>query len=114
MIPPPPRSTLFPYTTLFRSRRPLPDELKQLSGAPSVRGLEAELSLNLLARAHALALRHAEVAEQHSAVICEHGVVLREQQPRPGLESHPKDRVRRRHDRHAHRHHLDQTASKPI
>src|SRR5205809_5385948 len=24
MIPPPPRSTLFPYTTLFRSGRPLP------------------------------------------------------------------------------------------
>src|SRR5438034_4841991 len=24
MIPPPPRSTLFPYTTLFRSRRSLP------------------------------------------------------------------------------------------
>src|SRR5438094_2474869 len=23
MIPPPPRSTLFPYTTLFRSRQPL-------------------------------------------------------------------------------------------
>src|SRR5207249_12261911 len=27
MIPPPPRSTLFPYTTLFRSRDPEPEAL---------------------------------------------------------------------------------------
>src|SRR5256885_11457706 len=27
MIPPPPRSTLFPYTTLFRSRRVVPGQL---------------------------------------------------------------------------------------
>src|SRR5690348_17502977 len=26
MLRPPPRSTLFPYTTLFRSRKPVPDD----------------------------------------------------------------------------------------
>src|SRR5436305_4144928 len=33
MIPPPPRSTLFPYTTLFRSRQDLRQLRKALFGA---------------------------------------------------------------------------------
>src|SRR5438477_7781128 len=37
MIRPPPRSTLFPYTTLFRS--PLAGRPPPLSGAPSEHGL---------------------------------------------------------------------------
>src|SRR5688572_31433636 len=40
MIPPPPRSTLFPYTTLFRSRRPPPAPLgygPKARSAPSPR-----------------------------------------------------------------------------
>src|SRR5438309_8657280 len=32
MIPPPPRSTLFPYTTLFRSRAAAPDSWRSLRG----------------------------------------------------------------------------------
>src|SRR5947207_10855870 len=41
MLPPPPRSTLFPYTTLFRSTRKregnLPESERQTEGALSIR-----------------------------------------------------------------------------
>src|SRR5436189_3017157 len=37
MIRPPPRSTLFPYTTLFRSRR-VPDPLRAHAGPPGLQG----------------------------------------------------------------------------
>src|SRR5690554_7423124 len=40
MIPPPPTSTLFPYTTLFRSIRPhLPAVVAELHGLPPFLGL---------------------------------------------------------------------------
>src|SRR5438045_9532183 len=39
MLPPPPRSTLFPYTTLFRSVRPRPLGAQ----APGQRGLQEHL-----------------------------------------------------------------------
>src|SRR3712207_9310718 len=38
MIRRPPRSTLFPYTTLFRSRDGQPDRLRRLSAADPVQG----------------------------------------------------------------------------
>src|SRR3712207_7636413 len=44
MIRRPPRSTLFPYTTLFRSRRPAPGARRPLAGAgdPAVLAPDAE------------------------------------------------------------------------
>src|SRR3712207_9571825 len=40
MIRRPPRSTLFPYTTLFRSTGPRPDDLPGLEDVRGVRALE--------------------------------------------------------------------------
>src|SRR6266498_5118562 len=42
MIRRPPRSTLFPYTTLFRSSRPHPDERPRRRGAQGRRGRRSE------------------------------------------------------------------------
>src|SRR5438094_6756425 len=39
MLPPPPRSTLFPYTTLFRSLLSGPSFRAELFGSPVVEGL---------------------------------------------------------------------------
>src|SRR5947208_12576996 len=51
MIRPPPRSTLFPYTTLFRSSGPLPGHLR-LAGVDERhgQGLDGELSFELSSR----------------------------------------------------------------
>src|SRR5207249_12138640 len=40
LLPPPPISTLFPYTTLFRSRAPRPEWLEPLSPFPICLGLD--------------------------------------------------------------------------
>src|SRR2546430_3769258 len=39
MIRRPPRSTLFPYTTLFRSRYPIRQVVERASGVPATAGL---------------------------------------------------------------------------
>src|SRR2546426_1130009 len=47
MIRRPPRSTLFPYTTLFRSLRPRHDVGRQLVGARDPRAADLELAQRL-------------------------------------------------------------------
>src|SRR5437899_8201321 len=59
MIRRPPRSTLFPYTTLFRSRRPrLPDEGEEAGEGP--RGVPAGGRRRLASDVH-----HAPASEPH-------------------------------------------------
>src|SRR5688572_31858905 len=62
MIRRPPRSTLFPYTTLFRSERQRQREVgDQIDAAPAREPLEQRRSNGLDARRH---LRHAPRAER--------------------------------------------------
>src|SRR5690348_17878144 len=51
MIPPPPRSTLFPYTTLFRSLNP---------NVKKVRADQKAYLENILAQQHGSVLEHAQ------------------------------------------------------
>src|SRR5947207_8584682 len=69
MIRRPPRSTLFPYTTLFRSRHPA-QELRgvprQQVGVPGERGVE----LPVLVAAHARSEEHTSELQSHSDLVC--------------------------------------------
>src|SRR2546422_8045753 len=56
MIRRPPRSTLFPYTTLFRSRRP-----------PQPVGAERAMKVLVLALEDAVALAHRGRSEEHTS-----------------------------------------------
>src|SRR5688572_30921018 len=56
MVRPTTRSTLFPYTTLFRSRRP------EARGVGQVEGLGAELQVPVAAHVEALGERRVDVA----------------------------------------------------
>src|SRR5256885_16079160 len=73
MIRPPPRSTLFPYTTLFRSQRPA---VADTGGAAVADGVEAKLL---------------EVAEQSRAVqiVGHHPGARRQAGLHPGLGHEP-------------------------
>src|SRR2546428_9505215 len=75
MIRRPPRSTLFPYTTLFRSReaRPIPRVLVQGEGT----GIPGAKALRLVIEAH----RHA-VVPQRAALGALHGAPQRHGLPR--------------------------------
>src|SRR5437868_11424734 len=52
MIPPPPRSTLFPYTTLFRSRNDVPRDRRHVAGLRRHQSIDRALAefLGLLAQ----------------------------------------------------------------
>src|SRR5438093_8697963 len=70
----PPRSTLFPYTTLFRSHREHPVEPGERVGPPPLEGLERQLGVGAGSESHPLrfelALEFREVvdrSEEHTS-----------------------------------------------
>src|SRR5687768_18273624 len=65
MIPPPPRSTLFPYTTLFRSLR----QRRYASTRDVVRGLHELAQVRML---FAAATRDGGKRQRHGEVTCLH------------------------------------------
>src|SRR5437773_11599991 len=96
MIRPPPRSTLFPYTTLFRShhvRQPLePGHRADLAGLAHARGERArevvELLVGEIERDHVLALP-ARARADHEERLLELGPhALRRRQEAPGVADH--------------------------
>src|SRR6266581_9710140 len=71
MIRPPPRSTLFPYTTLFRSAAEAPRDLVEERGVEIdlLVGRAIERPHGALCGAAASGLRHAAVEHQHRRAI---------------------------------------------
>src|SRR5947208_12564469 len=65
MIPPPPRSTLFPYTTLFRSREPPGFFLPERNGV--LHHLAPERHQLRAAAVHAEFGAHADRSEEHTS-----------------------------------------------
>src|SRR5947207_5152999 len=72
MIRRPPRSTLFPYTTLFRSRHP--NEVEQRDQHPDALGAEprqpAEREFALLLAAEQRSEEHTSELQSHSDLVC--------------------------------------------
>src|SRR5690242_21907614 len=70
----PPRSTLFPYTTLFRSQRPRPSRLPHLAGR--ARHPVRTRSFRVLARRHGRILppsrseEHTSELQSHVNLVC--------------------------------------------
>src|SRR5438034_2524297 len=64
MIRPPPRSTLFPYTTLFRSRDAVDEARPRLLGHEAHRGVVDDL--DLLHRSE----EHTSELQSHSDLVC--------------------------------------------
>src|SRR4051812_49785114 len=72
MIRHPPRSTLFPYTTLFRSQRPTLQRVEQRPGA-DVDGRMARLrraSRARLGRRHLRSEEHTSELQSHVNIVC--------------------------------------------
>src|SRR5438132_10494339 len=75
MIRRPPRSTLFPYTTLFRSRRaggrvhPLPGRHADVQGLPRLPGFHLHLS-ERHGRARHRSEEHTSELQSHSDLVC--------------------------------------------
>src|SRR3989475_6827576 len=108
MIRRPPRSTLFPYTTLFRSLGGGVDPLLELRVAPEEEGLEAPPVLRLgleelehLGRLFRIVARADQLL--HAALVrlaLEVAAVAVDRGDRRELEPDAQDRVRRRSEEH--------------
>src|SRR5436190_11255862 len=72
MIPPPPRSTLFPYTTLFRSPGPLTIEGEALFVFPSYGRAFFIIPRVVGLAAHALEETTRERSEEHTSELQSH------------------------------------------
>src|SRR2546427_5485524 len=91
MIRPPPRSTLFPYTTLFRSRRPVQPGLQRQRARAHVRQSLAALGGCLDAVEGVAVIRseeHTSELQSQSNIVCrllleKKNVSLRERQTVP-------------------------------
>src|SRR5437588_9786206 len=75
MIRRPPRSTLFPYTTLFRSRGGLP------GGAPAVHQVHGTVLLDLPAKLSRRSEEHTSELQSHSDLVCR--LLLEKKNTRP-------------------------------
>src|SRR5438034_6402092 len=69
MIPPPPRSTLFPYTTLFRSRRDRRQAPRLGGGAGPARGARVR-AVDASGRTVARSEEHTSELQSHSDLVC--------------------------------------------
>src|SRR5690348_18173050 len=68
MIRPPPRSTLFPYTTLFRSRPPVPEgRFNVLRGSNQRRLLVGRLRVEPVTIAAIIVIAVGERSEEHTS-----------------------------------------------
>src|SRR5262245_62426323 len=67
MIPRPPRSTLFPYTTLFRSREALPQPAALVEADERVHDLGEELRADVASQLVAGRLRRQPRSEEHTS-----------------------------------------------
>src|SRR6266511_6284478 len=86
MIRRPPRSTLFPYTTLFRSRPPRPPAPSRASSLVAVRDAPAGQVVGGNRQRHAVAREHPDPKPPHLAGDCrEHVVPVHEQNPERGI-----------------------------
>src|SRR5258707_9724170 len=101
MIRRPPRSTLFPYTTLFRSVRSIdmrnPQDQYDLALLMFSRGQRME-SLEIVRRAIALFKQAAERSEEHTSelqsrqyLVCR--LLLEKKKPGSGCRAHPRRTV---------------------
>src|SRR2546430_11012432 len=82
MIRRPPRSTLFPYTTLFRSRANLPDLVGDLTTIPGVEDVALTTNGVLLARSE----EHTSELQSQSNLVCRLLLEKKKNQTPPPLD----------------------------
>src|SRR5438034_6493250 len=73
MLPPPPRSTLFPYTTLFRSRHPAATSRGSGAVESATAMCTAALAVNCCTLRRTLTARseeHTSELQSHSDLVC--------------------------------------------
>src|SRR5256886_12087387 len=89
MIRRPPRSTLFPYTTLFRSARQLAQQLRQAFGRVRRAALPAHLTRGVEDRSE----EHTSELQSQSNLVCRLLLEKKKNVPKPKARVHAPARV---------------------